>query len=87
MHGNAGVMGHVDRRERGSPIDARQPAGIAMGEDVELRGLACPRPQGLDHHAAVIADGAALLHVRVGNGGSAFERGIRALLRRQAGKG
>jgi len=29
------VMGHVDRRKRSPPIDARKPAGVAMGEDVE----------------------------------------------------
>ena len=33
-------MGPIDRRERRAPIDAGEPAGIAMGEDVDaLAGL------------------------------------------------
>ena len=38
MQGNARVMRQIDRRQGGAVIHRRQPAGIAMGEDVD--GLA-----------------------------------------------
>ena len=31
----AGIVGLIDRRERGSPIHAREPTGIAMGEHTQ----------------------------------------------------
>ena len=36
---NAFVMRQIDRRQRGAVIHRRQPAGIAMGEDVERLAL------------------------------------------------
>ncbi len=35
MDVDALVMGHVDRRRRGAPVDRGQPAGIAVGEDLD----------------------------------------------------
>ena len=35
MDGDAGIVGLVDRRERGAPIDGGEPAGVAMGQDVD----------------------------------------------------
>ena len=40
MQRNARIMRQIDRRQRGAVIHRRQPAGIAMGEDVDgLAGL------------------------------------------------
>ena len=40
MHGNAGVVGVINRRGGGAPIDARQPSGVAVGQNVDrLAGL------------------------------------------------
>ena len=35
MDGNAHIVRHVDWRERGAPVDTREPACIAMGEDLD----------------------------------------------------
>ena len=42
MHRHAAVMGEIDRRRRGAPIDGREPAGVAMGQHVD-RASACAR--------------------------------------------
>ena len=55
MQRNACVMRHVDRRERGAPIDAGEPAGIAMGEDVERCRLLF-RGRFAEDFEAVLAD-------------------------------
>ncbi len=68
MEGNAGVMRQIDRRQGGAVIHRRQPAGIAMGEDVEL----LPGFFGgdaLDDFQAMFADGFAHGHVFIGDGG------------------
>src|SRR5262249_20144825 len=35
MGGNSLIMGHVNRRRRGAPINCREPACVAMGQDVD----------------------------------------------------
>ncbi len=70
MDGKPGVMRHIDRRERGAPVHAGEPAGIAVGEDVDgfarlaLGGLA-------DQRQAVFADLAAGLDVLIAKGAGA----------------
>ena len=62
MHRDARIVGAVDRRQRGAPIDRRQPAGIAMGQDLDATGLPPLAPLRLgDQRQAVLADRAALI--------------------------
>ena len=68
MQGDAGVMRQIDGRQRGAVIHRRQPAGIAMGEDVEfLAGLL--GGDLADDLQPVFADGLAHGHIFVGDGG------------------
>src|SRR5215469_242461 len=43
MHRDAVVMSAVYGRKCGAPIDRREPAGIAVGQNVERSGLTLPR--------------------------------------------
>ena len=65
MDRDAGVMRHVDRRQRRAPIDAGEPAGIAMGEDVERLRPFFFAAASLQNLEAVLADGAAHLDILV----------------------
>ena len=73
-----GIMSGVDRRQRGAPIDGREPAGVAMREDVEalavLGGL-------MQDRGAMLADGAVLRHILIGDGGG-FDIGCGCAVRR-----
>ena len=42
------VMGAIDRRQRRAPIDRREPAGVAMGQDLDRPAPALRRPGRLD---------------------------------------
>ncbi len=35
MERDAAIMRQIDRRERRAPIDRREPAGVAMGQDLD----------------------------------------------------
>ena len=78
MDRDAAIMGQVDRRQRGAPVDRRQPAGVAVGEHVDRTVLAGVRPRLFDDLQAVPADGLVGRHVfiadlpgpRVGRGGA-----------------
>ena len=64
---NAGLGGEIDRRGGGAVVDRRQPAGIAVGEDVDrLAGLLLRRDP-LDDLKAVPADRAVEFDVLVGD--------------------
>ena len=40
MNGDSGVMGLVDRRQGGAPVNSGQPTGIAVGHDLDrLAGI------------------------------------------------
>ena len=54
----------VDRRERRAPIDASEPARIAMGEDVDGRALLVLGMR-LDEPEPMLADAAVGLHVLI----------------------
>jgi hypothetical protein len=67
MDRHARVVRQEDRRQRGAPVDTRQPTRVAMGEDVELRadrflGEACAEdfqampPNGLVHRDVLLAN-------------------------------
>ena len=43
MNLQAAIMREIDRRRRRAPVDRREPAGVAMGQDVD--GLAGPLPR------------------------------------------
>ena len=51
--GSAGVVRGVDRGRRGADVDRREPAGVAMGEDVDTAGRApCPAASAADEREA-----------------------------------
>ena len=56
MHGDAGIMRLVDGRGGGAPVDGREPAGIAMGENIDRLAGGLARRRGADEGEAVIAD-------------------------------
>jgi hypothetical protein len=53
MHGDAGVVRRIDRRDGRTPVDRRQPAGVAVGQDVHRSGLL--RGKGADQTSAMAA--------------------------------
>ena len=56
MHWDTRIMRHINRRECGTPIHRRDPAGIAMGQDIHaLPWLACSDV--LQQRQAVAANG------------------------------
>jgi predicted nucleic acid-binding protein len=72
VHRRAAVVGHVDRRRRGAPIDRRQPAGVAMGQDVDRApALAVDR---FDQGQAGLADAPVAGDVLVAQGARARPR-------------
>ena len=81
MQWDARIMRHIKRRQRRAPIDAGEPAGIAMREHIErlavlLRGGFAQNLQ------AVLADGTAGLDVFVGDSGGFSPREPGALFAR-----
>src|SRR5258706_3869711 len=68
MDGNSRVMCHVDRRERGAPIDTSEPARVAMGEHIEGLTVLLFRA-GPEQLQAVLADAAAGLDIVIADGG------------------
>ena len=67
MDRDAVVMGAVDRRERGAPIDRGEPAGIAMRQDLDPAGRALAPPRLGDQRGAVLADRAVDRDIRLGD--------------------
>lgn len=71
VHRDARVMGKIDRRGRGSIVHRRQPAGVAMGEDLH-RPIGISRVEIAQQAQAVRADRAAQLGIlvadRIGTG-------------------
>src|SRR5690606_8013694 len=59
MNGNAGIVGVIDRRGRGAPVDAGEPAGIAMRQHVHRLAWLLLRSDFLDELEPVDADAAA----------------------------
>jgi hypothetical protein len=57
MHGDAPIVGQVDRRQGGAPVDGGEPAGVAVGEDVDRPAAAALRPESVDECEAMLADG------------------------------
>ena len=49
-------MREIDRRRRGAPIDRREPAGVAMGQDVDGLARLLRRARSLDQRQTVPAD-------------------------------
>src|SRR5262245_47371348 len=75
MQVDALVEGAIDRRERRAPIDAGEPAGIAMSEDVEALAALLVEMRA-DQPETVLADPAVGLHVLVADcGGTGVSRG------------
>src|SRR5258706_10908595 len=64
MNRNAGIMRLIYRRERSSPIDASEPASIAMGKHIQWAAFECRRIR--DYFLPVISDQAARLHIIIG---------------------
>jgi hypothetical protein len=79
VHRHAAVVGHVDRRRRGAPIDCPQPSGVAMGQDVDhASALAMER---FDQRQAGFADATVEGDVLVAIGARARPRRLAAPLR------
>ncbi len=58
MDRNAPIIRLIDGRERRSPVNGGQPAGVAMGEDIELALLSLRFPYATEDLQPVIADSA-----------------------------
>ena len=70
------VMGQVDRRQCRAPIDGRQPAGVAMGQQIDRSAAVVSFPNIGDQLGAMSADGAAGGDIIVANlGGAAVGHG------------
>ena len=76
---NAGLDRQIDRRGGGAVIDRRQPAGVAMGEDVDPFARLLPGGDLLDDGEPVAADGAVEFDILVGDLGGALVGGGDAL--------
>ena len=68
VHGHAVIVGRVHRRERRAPVDAGEPAGIAMREHIDGSGGIASRELA-DDRGAVLTDETTALDVLVGNRG------------------
>src|SRR5262245_11590407 len=86
MHANALVMGAIDRRERRAPIDASEPPGIAMGEDID-GGPALLLGVRTDDSNSVLPDFSVRLDIFVANLSGAGERRRHALVARLVAHG
>src|SRR5450759_3990346 len=85
MDSVTGVMRHVDRRKRRSPIDCGEPTGVAMGEDIHRSADALGQP--LDDPEAMHADRAALFDVGITDHSRFAIRRSDTLPGRHSGKG
>ena len=83
MNRNALVVGDVDRRKSGAPIDGRQPAGVAMGQQIDLCAAILSFPDFGNQPGAMGTDGAAGGDVVVANLGGAQVGRREALSARQ----
>ena len=83
MHGNAGIMRLVDGRGGGAPVDGREPAGIAMGENIDRLAGRLARRRGADEGEAVIADRRTERDILVGDASGAGQGCRRAFAGRQ----
>ena len=80
---NAGFGGEIDRRGGGAVVDGGQPAGIAVGQDVDRFAGLLGRGDLPDDLQAVLADAAVELDILVGDLGGPPIGGLGALGRRQ----
>ena len=67
----SGVVGAVNRRQRGTPVDRGQPARVAMGEHLQRAPALFP-VQVLEQAQAVVSDGPVDVYVLVANLGGEF---------------
>src|SRR5215469_11980644 len=82
MNGNALVMRAIDGSKGRAPVDSREPAGIAMRQDVDPRRTAFAPPSLGDQSATVLADRAVDCDIRIGNlTGARQSRGQPSVLR------
>ena len=81
MDFDALVMRAIDRRKRRAPVDASEPAGIAMGEDVDHRPILLVGMRA-DDAEPMLAYSAVGLHILVADRGGAGEGGGDALVAR-----
>ena len=79
MHGNTGIMRHIDGCQRRAPIDTGQPARIAMGENIDLI-LACFKHLA-DQRQPGLADCMAHSHILVANRRSPLPRRVKPFSR------
>ena len=79
-------MGAIDRRQRSAPIDRREPAGIAMRQDLDPATPALRGKGRLDQAEPVLAERAIDRDILLGDGAGPGERGGDAPLGRQIGE-
>ena len=78
MNRDPGIVCQVDRRERGSTVHTREPAGIAMREDLDGRPA-----RGLSDECETMSPmRPALFHVLIAEPGGLAKCGVRALRER-----
>src|SRR5205823_11660794 len=56
MHRDAGIVGAVNGGQGSPPIDGREPAGIAMGQDLDAAAAALSPMRRFDQAKPVLAD-------------------------------
>ena len=77
MNGNTGLVGFIDRCQRGSPIDRGQPTCVAMSQNIHNPDLALGYPCVANPPQPVIADTLAngdILVAQRGRGKTCFGR-------------
>ena len=79
----AGVVGEIDRRGGGAPVDGGEPAGVAMGEDVERPAGGLVRGEGAEQRQPGLADAAVDRDILIAKGGGEVARPRSAGSRRQ----
>src|SRR5215469_11806016 len=67
VHRDAAVMGVINRRQSGAPIDCSEPTGITMGQHLHWASIAAPPPSVGNQSHAMLANGAAARDIRFGD--------------------
>ena len=83
MHRDPRIISAVDRRQGGAPIDRREPAGVAVGQDLHRAAPALSPMRVFDQPEPVLADRAVDRDILFGDFPRPCDRGGKALFRRQ----
>src|ERR1700731_2716232 len=70
VDGHSGIKSLVNRRQCGSPINCRQPSGVAMGQDLKWSLLTQAFPVVLKQQQSMPAKNRAIFGILIGDGES-----------------